>query len=164
LKTANAKDPNIRKLNSDGLKLVKYVARFPGKFQDEAKKMISLFGPGTGEEAGPTARQEAKTFADARRLGKEAIDEMQASNLLVKELPERLKTLKTPEEKTEMQKQIEDATKAATSAKDDAVHYLKLAMGFANSETDIVDVNLVRYLLCYLSYVDKNYFEATVMV
>ncbi len=162
LKAKDAKDPNIRKLMADGGKLVRYVAKFPGEHQETAKKMMADFGP--VEDAGaPQGRQEAKTFADARKFGKEAVEEMQAANLLVKDLPERMKAVKDQAERTAMKKQIEDAQKESTRAKEDAVYYLKLAMRLTNSETDIVDVNLVRYLLCYLSYINNEFYEAAVM-
>lgn len=159
LKTKNAQDPAIRTITKDGKKLVDYVARFPGKFQEEAKKERVKWG---GPEASTEEKPEPKNFVDARKAGKEAIDEMQAANQLVKELPERLKAAPAAE-KAEMQKQIEDAQKLSVSSKDDAMRYLKLAMSFVTPETEVDDVNLVRYLLCYLNYASGNYHEAAVI-
>ncbi|WP_425617969.1 hypothetical protein NA78x_001661 [Anatilimnocola sp. NA78] len=160
LKATNAKDPNIKKLVGDGRKLVAYVAKFPGPFQEKARGMLGDFG---AAEAGTEEKPEPKNFADARKAGKESIDEMQAANALVKSLPERLKTIRDPAEKAEVQKQLQDAQKQATAAGEDAVRYLKLAMGFVEPDTAVDDVNLVRYLLCFLAYSEADYFEAAVL-
>ncbi|QDU25324.1 hypothetical protein ETAA8_03890 [Anatilimnocola aggregata] len=160
LKAKDAKDPNARKLLVDGGKLVRYVMKFPGPFQERARNMIGDFGGDGGEV---TDKPEPKNFADARKVGKESIDEMQAANTLVKSLPDRLKTLKDPAERTETQKQLEDATKQAAQATDDAVRYLKLAMGYVEPATPVEEVNLVRYLLCYLAYTKAEYLEAAVV-
>jgi len=160
LKAKDAKDPNVKKLLSDGGKLVRYVAKFPGPFQEKARGMLGEFGPDGG---GTEEKPEPKNFADARKAGKESIDEMQAANALVKSLPDRLKTLKDPAERTETQKQLEDAQKQATAATDDAVRYLKMAMGFVEPDTAVDDVNLVRYLLCFLAYTKADYYEAAVL-
>lgn len=159
LKAKDPKDPNIKKSMSDAKKLVDYAAKFPGPFQEEAKRMRPDVG---GPDAGPEEKPEPKNFVDARKAGKEAIDEMQAANQLVKELPERLKAAPAGE-KAEIQKQIEDAQKLSVSSKDDAMRYLKLAMSFVTPETEVDDVNLCRYLLCYLNYASGNYLEAAVI-
>lgn len=161
LKTKDPKDANIRKGMQEGRKLVLYVTKFPGPHQEEARRMLSDFGPADGTVQGD--KPDPKDFAEARKAGKEAIDLMQESNTLIKDLPERMKTVKDPAERAEMQKQIADAQKQSTTSKDDAVRYLKMAIAFSTPETDVGELNLVRYLLCYLAYANANYHEAAVL-
>lgn len=160
LKAKDSKDPNVKKTLQEGGKLVRYVMKFSGPSQEKAREMLPDFG---GDSGAVDDKPDPTNFADARKAGKEAIDEMQSANLLVKELPERLKTIKDAAERTAMQKQIEDAQKQSTAAKDDAVRYLKMALAFATPETDVGEINLVRYLLCYLAYANGNYMEAAVL-
>ncbi len=160
LKAKDPKDANIRKTMQEGGKLVKYVSKFPGEHKEAAMKMLGDFGDTSG---GDEAKPDPKDFAEARKAGKEAIDEMQAANEMIKQLPERMKTIKDAAERTEVQKQLEDAQKSSVAAKDDAVRYLKMALAFATPETDVGEINLVRYLLCYLAYANGNYHEAAVL-
>src|SRR5205823_9855356 len=81
LKVKNPRDPQIRKLQSDGRKLVTYVTRFTNDHQDAARKLLSEF---TGVEVETAARPDPKNFADAKTAAREAIDAMQTANLLVK--------------------------------------------------------------------------------
>src|SRR5206468_2853631 len=43
------------------------------------------------------------------------------------------------------------------------MHFCRLALKLADSETDINVVNLIRSLLCYLLYGEKMYYDAIVM-
>jgi hypothetical protein len=160
LKVKDSKDPNIKKTMQEGGKLVRYVMKFPSPSQEKAREMLPDFG---GESGAVDDKPDPTNFAEARKAGKEAIDEMQTANLLVKELPERMKTIKDAAEKAEMQKQFENAQKQSISAKDDAVRYFKMALAFSDATTDVGELNLVRYLLCYLAYANSNYHEAAVL-
>jgi hypothetical protein len=158
LKAKDPKDPNIKKALTDGRKLVDYVTKFPGKYRDQARQMLPDFGGPDAVEEIP----EPKTFAEALKAGRDAVNEMQTANQLLKELPQRLKAAPAAE-KAEIQKQIEDSQKLADKTRDDALRYLNLAMRFVTPETELNDVNLVRYLLCYLNYASGKYYEAAVI-
>jgi hypothetical protein len=160
LKAKDPKDANIRKYLQEGGKLVRYAAKFPGPYQEQARSMIPDFGGATGDAE---ARPDPTNFAEARTMGKEKIDEMQAATILVRSLPEKIKAVKDPAEKAELQKQLTDAQQQSTAAAEAAEKYLKMSLSFADSSIDIADVNLVRYLLCYLSYAKGDVLEASVL-
>lgn len=157
----NPRNPQIKVLLTNGRKLVTYVQKFPGAYQDIARKLLPEFTGGDAEVV--AERKEPKSFMEARTLAKEAIDAMQTSNLLLKTLPPRLATLKDPMEKAELEKQLEEAKATVGKAQQDALYYCKLAMKFVDRETPPDDVNLVRYLLCYLLYSEKNYNDAVII-
>ena len=81
-----------------GLKLP-LVVRLQGTNAEKAREMLPDFG---GESGAVDDKPDPTNFAEARKAGKEAIDEMQTANLLGKELPERMKTIKNAAEKAEM--------------------------------------------------------------
>lgn len=165
LKAKNPRDPEIRKNLTNGRKYVTYVTRFPSEYQEPAKKLLSEF---TGVDVESAARPDPKTFADAKNAAKDAIDAMQTASLLVKGLPSRIASVKGADktaqaEKENLQKQLADAKQLVTKNQADAMHFCRLALKLANSETDINDVNLIRSLLCYLLYGEKMYYDAIVI-
>jgi len=161
IKATRPRDAQVKVLLTNGRKLVTYVSKFPGPYQDQARKMIADFTGGDSDKV--AERPEPKTFMEARTAGKEAVEAMQTAGLIDKLVPAKIAQSKDATEKAELTKQLEDARKASVTAKDDALHYLRLALKFADKDVDVADVNLVRYLLCYLSYTDANYYDAVVM-
>ena len=159
LKKANPRDPLVKKYLTDGRTLLTYVTKFPSEYQDPARKLLPDF---TGGDVAASDRPEPKTFIEARTAAKEAIDAMQAANLLLKALPARLQSAAAAE-KPEIEKQLAEADAQAKKGKEDALAYCRLALKFVDRDTDVTDVNLIRYLLCYLLYADGNYYDATVI-
>ncbi|HEX5105661.1 MAG TPA: hypothetical protein VFV87_17700, partial [Pirellulaceae bacterium] len=157
----NPRDPQIKQLMTNGRKLVTYVTRFPGAYQDEARRLLPEFAGGDAESLGN--RKEPKNFLEARTAAKEAIDAMQAANLLIKTLPGRIATLKDPAEKAELQKQLEEAQTQVKTAQDDALFYCRLSNKFVAPDTDANEVNLIRYLMCYLLYAKEDFNEAVIL-
>lgn len=145
LKAKNPRDGQIRKLIADGRKYVTYVTRFPGEYQDAARKLLPEFGTGDAE---PGAKPEPKSFVEAKNAAKEAIETMQTASLLAK---------------TAAGRGGEEAKEQAAQAQLDAMRFCKLALQFADADTEVADLNLVRYLLCYLLYSEKNYYDAIVI-
>ncbi len=160
LKKKNARDPQVRLLLTDGRKHLSAVIKFPNPYQDEARRLMPEFAGGNVEAV--AERKEPKTFMEARTAAKEAIDSMQSANLLLRSLPALIARAKAPE-KAELEKQLEDAKLQAAKGQDDALHYCKLALTLTADDTPIDDVNLIRYLLCYLSYSESNYYDAVVI-
>lgn len=159
LKAKNQRDPQIRKLLRDGRAYVTFLTRFPNDYQEAARRLLPEFAGGDVETA---ARPDPKTFAEAKNAAKDAIDGMQTANLLLKTLPARLATLK-PADRNELQKQLDEAKQNAAKGQSDAMHFCRLALKLADGETNIDDLNLVRYLLCYLLYSEKSYYDAIVI-
>ena len=159
LKAKNPRDPDIRKHLAEGRKYATYLTRVTGAHQEAARRLLIDF---TGGDAEPMARAEPKSFADAKNAAKDAIDAVQLANLLVRNLPGRLSSAKSPEQE-QLQKQLDDAKQQVTRGQAEARQYCRLALQLAGNDTEIADLNLVRYLLCYLLYSDKSYFDAVVL-
>src|SRR5262249_3972633 len=103
-------------------------------------------------------RPQPKTFAEAKTAATEAMDSVQTTNLVIKAL-----TGPGAKQDKETQTKVAESRQQVTKAQADAAHFSRLALKLADSETDLNDLNLVRYLLCWLLYGEKNYYDAIVL-
>jgi len=136
-----------------------FVAGRTSEFQDEAKQLVAdLGGPDrTGDKPEP------RNFAEAKKAGKEALDSIQTATLVVSQVPKRIAAEKDEKIKEELQKQLDEAKNTLATANQDAMDYYNLALKLADDSTTIEDINIVRYFLCYLYYLHKDYFKAALM-
>ncbi len=161
IKKAKPRDPQIKQLLTEGRQLVTFVAKFPGDYQEAARRLVTDFVGGDADA--PTDRPEPKTFAEASTAAREAITGMEEGKQIIRLLPPRIQIEKDATAKAEMQKQLEEAEQNITKLEDDAFHYCRLSLKLADKESDLTTLNLVRYLLCYLHYHRGNYFDASVI-
>jgi hypothetical protein len=161
LKKKNPADKDARKLMGDGKKLIASVLKFPNDWQDDARKLQPKFATAGGAETA-SARAEPKTFAEAKQMGQEAIQEMQDANATIKAIEGRLASAAAAE-KAEMQKELEKSKKTADGAKENAAFYFTAAQKYIQKDTPLDDVNVIRYLLCYLKFLDGQYMDAIVL-
>lgn len=151
----------IKKLLTAGRKFATDAAKATGPWQEKARKMIADFAGGDVEVV--AQKPDPKTFVEARNAGKDAIQKMQDSDLIVKQVTQRLATVADPQQRAILQQQIEDARRVATEGRADAAQYLNVALRLAEKDTDVNDLNLIRYLVCFLSYNEEKYYEAIVL-
>jgi tetratricopeptide (TPR) repeat protein len=161
IKKAKPRDPQIKQLLTEGRKLVAFVTKFPGDYQDAARKLLPDFTGGDTEVV--AQRPEPKDFGEASTAAREAITALQDAQQILKLLPPRIETEKDAAAKAEMQKQVDEATAGVARHQDDAFYLCRLALALADKETDLTSLNLIRYLLCYLHYQEGNYFDAVVI-
>jgi hypothetical protein len=160
IKKEKPRDPQIKQLLAEGKKLVTFVSKQNGEYQDSARKLLPDF---TGGAEAIADRPEPTTFADAATAAREAISAMQESQQIQKLLPGRIKTEKDAMAKVEMQKSLDEANANIIKQQSDAFHYCNLALKLADAESDLTTLNLIRYLLCFLHYQEKNYYDAIVI-
>ncbi len=144
---------------SEAKKQANFVARTSSEFQDEARQLVAaLGGPDrTGEKADP------RTFDEAKVAGKEALDAIQTSMLVVTQLPGRIAKEKDEAVKADLQTQLDEAQATLEAAQEDAMKYYQLALQLADSDTPSEDINIVRYFLGYLYFLQKDYYRAALM-
>ncbi|MDA1056048.1 MAG: hypothetical protein O3C40_37180 [Planctomycetota bacterium] len=149
----------ISQSTSEAKKQANFVANKSSEFQEEARQLVAaLGGPDrTGDKPEP------RTFDEAKTAGKEALDSIQTASLVVSQVPARLAKEKDETVKADLQKQLEEAQGILATARDDAMMYYQLALRLVNDETSIDDVNIVRYFLCYLYYLEQDYYKAALM-
>jgi len=158
LKSQNPRDPQIRKLLTDGRNHALLVSRIPSDFQEAGRKLAVEL---SASDSAASERVEPRTFVDAKNAAREEIDAMQTAQLLTRTLPGKIAAAKAPE-KAELQKQLDKARDEAAKAQAEALRFCRLALKLADNDSEITDVNLVRYLLCYLLYSEGNYYDAIV--
>jgi len=161
IKKEKPKDPQIKKLLTQGRKLVTFASTIPSPHQETARKMIADFTGGDAEAV--AERPDPKNFEEARIAGKEAIDAMQAAQLILKNAPPRLKFVKDAAERAELEKEIAAAQEESDKSQQNALRYLRLALKYADKDTSVDELNAVRYLLCYLLYTEGNFQDAAVI-
>src|SRR5258706_4345156 len=88
---------------------------------------------------------------------------MSDADRMVKEVSQRLPTITDPQEKKQMQQQIDDARKLADESRADAAQFLNVALRLADKETDVNDLNVIRYFVCFLSFNQAKYYESVVL-
>lgn len=160
LRESKPNDPTIKRSLTEARKLATEVARYPGDLEQEARRILAeLRGGELPEEETP----DPTNFAEAKQAGKEALDSLQTAGVVMQMIPKRLQEEKDEAVKAELQKQIDEAQETLKTARDDARRYFELALKFADQETPLDDLNVVRYFLCYLYYVDQDFYDAAVM-
>jgi tetratricopeptide (TPR) repeat protein len=137
-----------------------FVAKITSEYQEEAQSYVAQLG---GPVRTATKGGEVRTFDDAKTLGKEAIDAMQTASLLVRELPAQIGREADSAKKADLQQKLKDAQAAVSASVDDALGYCRTALALANEETELADVNFIRYLLCFLHYTKQNYFDSALL-
>ncbi|HTN74584.1 MAG TPA: hypothetical protein VL096_05035, partial [Pirellulaceae bacterium] len=141
-------------------KQVTIVTKIPGEFQKEARQLLTELG---GASTGPVAGFQPKTFQEAYEAGKETLDGMKSATLVVQTVPARIPVEKDPAIKADLQKQLDEAKKAVADAPTEALRLFRAALALTNDETDMGQVNLVQYYLCYLSYLNNNFYDAALI-
>ncbi len=162
LKAANPRDPLIKKLLNDGRALLSKAARFRGAYQEPARRLLAEFA-GADIESIAGDKPDPKTFQDALTAGRDAVTKMGDNEQLIKQLNLRLPTITDAAQSQELKTQLEKAQQLVGETRQLADRYLRLAMTLADAETTEEDLNLARYLVCYLSYLDQKFYEAVVL-
>jgi len=154
--TANtAKNERDKKRQIDeAKKLAMFVASVRGPYKKPAEDFLA----GVGYE-----RPEPENFTDAKDAGYKALQTLQAATFKVKLLTPRLAKQKEAAKKAAIQAQIDEANKQITANQKDAVKFFQLALALAEGDTSFNDINIVRYFLCYLYYLQEDYYDAAVM-
>lgn len=136
-----------------------FVASKSSEFQDEAKQLVAdLGGPDrTGDKPDP------RNFNEARKAGQEALDSITTASLVVAQVPKRIAAEQDEAIKADLQKQLGEAQDTLATANQDAVEYYNLALTLADETTAIEDINIVRYFLCYLYYLEKDFYRSALM-
>lgn len=126
----------------------KELAHIEGEFKDQAQELmadLTSFASDEGETADPT------TFAEARDAGKNSLDLSESSAFEIRILRERMARV-DPEAQEEMENTILEAGKRIIDHREEARHFFRIALGLANEDSSLDEVNMVRYFLCYIYY------------
>lgn len=114
-----------------------FVARYKSEYKDAAIELLKSLPGGdqitADDETGPL------NFAEARTKGKEALDDMNTA-IAAKATPDEI-----------------------YAHADRAYNLLRKALTMADADTPTEDMNVVRYLLCYLYFFRGDYYDAASM-
>lgn len=151
-RTLDKDKPDQAKTRREMLALAKTLfregVRFPSDYQQRARMLAmapELLG---GEEKPP----EPTSFAEARDRAKLALDQMAAAEL----------NLRLDQEKRILDN-VEKYQQEIDESRQEAIKYLKMAMGMTDADTPIDDINMLRYYLAYLYWSTGDADRAAVM-
>jgi hypothetical protein len=133
------------KLLNQARDLYRDVSREPGEHQRAARMALAGFSRG-GEEL-----PQAKTFAEAYTLAKDALDSMNAATLAV-----RIAKDNNPDALPGLEQQLADG-------RAEAQKNLQLALSLVDDQTELKQLNEVRYLLSWLLWEQENYLQAATL-
>lgn len=151
-----SKNPFVKEATA----LARHVAKYPGDHKKDAQVLLQeLMGGGSGPEK--AVKIEPQDFAEARSAGRDALDEVQILRAGVADAEKKLKTA-TGDKKAELEKQLAALKKSLKEQQTNAVDYFRQALALADEEISINDKNIIHYFLCYLYYLDGNYYNAAV--
>ncbi len=122
----------------------KFVARFPGDYQRDARTLLTEDRLGGGAEAG-----EPETFVDAKDQAELAWGTMVVAI-------GRMQDATSAEDQKKTQAEM-------AQARDEAFRYYRLALDLRTEEVDLAEVNLIRFRLAYLYWLSDDFYRAAVM-
>ena len=161
IKKTKPGDPQVRALISDAKKQCSAISRFPGTYQDPAKKLLAELGGRKVDEG--TEGKEPTNFVEAKAAGKDAIDAVEVAKRVLELIPARIAQEKDAKIKADLQKQVEEAKQTLATGRSKALDSFRLAMKFVEADTPLAEVNAVRYYLCYLYYENNDLYSAAML-
>ena len=135
-----------------------FVAGEPGELKEDAQAMVVSLGGRTKEET----QRELETFTDAQRAGKKALDAITPASEAVAKVKREMQNAKG-ESRDALQQKLVDATTKLSEEQAKAMDSYRLALRLADKDTPPSEVNLVRYFLCYLHFLNEQYHEAALI-
>ncbi len=161
LKKENPKDPDINRSITKARKLATYVSRMPGDNQRAAREfLVELRG---GDAIAQDNSELPDSFLEAKARGKDALDSLQTAGLILRDVPKRIAAETNAEIKKELQAQVVEAEKTLATGKATAYRMFKHALTLVEDDTELDEINSVRYFICYLSFTRQQYFDSAVM-
>ncbi|MBL8829077.1 MAG: hypothetical protein JNM18_18995, partial [Planctomycetaceae bacterium] len=141
------KDGGLAKnLMTGALDHARKVASIDGPYEDPAKALLKELNPNQTDK-------EPATFVEASERGKLEMDGMSEAQSLAKEAQ------KKPSDAAK----VPEYLKTAAEHRANAQKYFELAMSLRESDSEQDEVTNVRYYLCYLRFLQKQYYDAAVM-
>ncbi len=161
LMEANPNDADARKTYVRARKLAQDVLRHPGKYKQEARDLLASLPnlPGGEEEE----EKPPQNFAEALAKGKELMESAQAMEFTIKTLPDTIANEQDPENKKNLEAQLNEARQNYSATQNAAVAHYELALAFTNADTPISSLQEVYYYLTFINYSRGNYYEAIVL-
>ena len=157
LRQKDPKDRQIGPILLEARKFAQAVANVNSDFQKEAQKLLGELG---GAVVAPTTKKSYKKFAEAKTAALESYEEIKAPKTNIDYLTEQLPQTTDAEERKAMEAQIAESRILFEQGSRDTIRICRDALGMADTDTDIEDVNSIRNLLCYLHYSMANYYDA----
>lgn len=160
VKADKQEEPARRKTLSDGKRFLDFgLKNASGEMESKFQELNLEYG---GKGPKKDDRPEPTNFAEAYQAGRETLEEIQTTGTTVELLKKRLPKA-AADEKKEIEQQIATSQEQMQTGREDALKYFRMALGMANTDTSIDDVNNTRYYLCFLHYSQSDHYAAATL-
>jgi len=136
-----------RKLDSEARDAYRLVANSPSEYQSAARLAVATIRVNKAD----AETKEPQSFQEAYDLGKEALASYNSAKLSIPAAERN-----NPAAVTQLQKQMEDN-------EDEARRYFSAAATLVEPETDLRQLNEVRYFLCWLYWESQDFYRAAIL-
>lgn len=157
--TRQPRDTRVIKSSIEAAKKhAKAVADEPGKLQEEAQQLVVKLG-GRRIDAGDTPPQ---NFTEAQVAAKKSLDAIGPASADIAKIQTQLARA-DDSTRAKLQQDLDAAKTKLTTEQSKALDLYRLAMRLADQDTPPSELNLVRYFVCYLYYLDQQYHQAALV-
>lgn len=162
LKLTDPSDGRIKNFFRDASKLIKGLARLPGKHRDAARDLMAKWNlniSSTAERA-PVDSKPVNTFAEAKQRGLDLVTEIEG---LFADVSDAKRQLQSPSADPAIKEQLSDLEGQLKSRTQSCLATFDRALLLADSTTTREDRNQIRYLQSICHFVAGNYFESALI-
>lgn len=150
-----------KQMERDAAKVLRNVARVPGRYGDRATQLLSEWNIKFTEIAENDGKLPT-SFEQARQKGKDVVVALEA---VLSEATRIKKQLKTADvvRKTVLDEQYQELTAQVASQSKSALEMFDIALNLADESTVREDINDIRYLQCYCYFATEHYIESALI-
>ncbi len=148
-------------LRADAKDVATDLTKIRNPYQREARELLADIRG--GGEVKMTDIPRAATFAEARDLSNEAMQEFQNANYLMAMLPERIRYEKDEDEKKKLSERLKQSTVDVARFRQQALVNLELALKFTDGDAPQDDLNLIRVFLAQI-YLSRGQYHNTAVI
>lgn len=155
--TENQKPADLKRAESAGRQLLIQSSKIPGKYGEEANKLLAGMGVDLKDVPPPSTAEEPESLQDAYEKAQELyalIENMNQSFTVLDKQENQSDEIQT--QKTAIQDQL-------LETRSDAIYILRRGLALVVPDSDINFINQTRQMLAYLLYQDENYRDSAVV-
>lgn len=154
---------NAKKSRKKIQELLSPIVQIPGEWGDEARSLRAEISGGDGGQLLATDIESLTDFATAFAEGQNAIGRMQSAGNGKGLLEDQLKIVKEGNQRSELEKGLEQANQEIAANRSAARQYLRRALTFVNSDVKDEELSQARFTLGYLLFTEGRLYEAAVL-
>lgn len=145
----------ITTYNNLATQLIRDISKVNGPHKQEAQQLLVDWG--VSRNVVDTEEEEPTNFGEARKRGRTRLDDYETAKFAANTLAEKIKTTEDLAERVALQTQLEEVQQTIQTSPDEALHYFRMALNFAeeaDEEEEIAsdDITTTYYFMAYVLF------------